>query len=129
MAVHELPVFGDVPYVVFFQVLGWLAYTLELVLLVAAFSSSILLFLVLTLQLLYQKCCRNTTQRQHRPGCNSRWFRTVFLTVGRLLCVNVFPALFKIHETRSVRSSQMIREFMVFLDREVENDLALITAF
>ena len=129
MAVHELPVFRDVPYVVFFQVLGWLAYTLVLVLLVAAFSSSILLFLVLTLRLLCQKCSRNTTQRQRRQGCYSRWFRTVFLTVGRLLCVNVFPALFKIHETRSGRSSQMIREFMVFLDREVENDLALIAAF
>ena len=93
------------------------------------YCSSILLFLVLTLQLLYQKCCRNTTQGRHRQGCYSRWFRTVFLTVGRLLCVNVFQALFKICETRSIHSSQMIRDLMVFLDREVENDLALIAAF
>ena len=49
--------------------------------------------------------------------------------MGRKLCVNMLPALFKIHKTYCVHGSQTTRVFMVFLDRKVEDKLALIAAF
>ena len=42
--------------------------------------------------------------------------------------MQAFPALFKMHKTRSDRGSQT-REFMVFLDRSVESSVKLIAAF
>ena len=55
--------------------------------------------------------------------------KSVFLSMGRKLCVNMLPALFKIHKTYCVHGSQTTRVFMVFLDRKVEDKLALIAAF
>ena len=42
--------------------------------------------------------------------------------------MQTFPALFKMHKTRSDHGSQT-REFMVFLDRSVESSVQLIPAF
>ena len=65
--------------------------------------------------------------RRGRSGCR-RYVKTAFLFVGRRLCVQVFPALFKVHKTRSDHGSQ-IRSFMVFLDRKVERSLPVVAAF
>ena len=65
--------------------------------------------------------------RRGRSGCR-RYMKTAFLFVGRRLCVQVFPALFKMHKTRSDHGSQM-RSFMVFLDRKVDRSLPVVAAF
>ena len=65
--------------------------------------------------------------KRGRSGCR-RYVKTAFLFVGRRLCVQVFPALFKVHKTRSDHGSQM-RSFMVFLDRKVDRSLPVVAAF
>ena len=56
---------------------------------------------------------------------------TAFLSVGRWLCVYTFPALFKMHKTRSDCGNPMrsFMGFLGFLDRKVENSLILVSAF
>ena len=106
----------------------------------ALFVCMTMLFLVLIYMALSrrQNSSSRTTEKQCLPrGCH-RWcgqsnhchkcMKTAFLYVGRLLCVHTFPTLFKIHKTRSGGGRQT-REFMVFLDRKVENNLLLILAF
>ena len=46
-----------------------------------------------------------------------------------LNCPSVFPALFKVHKTRSDPGRQSTREFLVYLDRKVENNLGIIFSF
>ena len=53
----------------------------------------------------------------------------MLLFVGRKLCPSVFPALFKVHKTRSDPGRQSTREFLVFLDRNVENNAGIIFSF
>ena len=53
----------------------------------------------------------------------------MLLFVVRQLCVYTFPALFKMHKTRSDRDDTQTRKFMLFLDREVESNVPLIAAF
>ena len=65
--------------------------------------------------------------RRGRSGCR-RYVKTAFLFVGRRLCVQAFPALFKMHKTRSDHGGQT-RKFMVFLDRKVERSLPVVAAF
>ena len=128
MATPGLFLIGTPPEL-FFTWLLWLNNELTRVLLLTVYLISLIVYLALIMQLLFCKCSRRGTERRSQPcGC-CRWMKTVFLSMGRLLCVNMFPALFKKHKTRSVRSSQTTRVFMVFLDRKVENDLALVAAF
>ena len=54
--------------------------------------------------------------------------KTAFLLVGKWLCVQTFPALFKMHKIRS-GSGNKTRTFMVFLDRKVERSLPVVAAF
>ena len=42
--------------------------------------------------------------------------------------MNTFPALFKLHKTRSKKAKQA-RKFMLFLDRKVESSTSLVAAF
>ena len=130
MGTPSLLLFGTPPEL-FFTMLMWLNYIVSWVVGVPAFLLSFILFLAAIMQLLYWTCCRWGTKRQSQPcGC-CRWMKTVFLSMGRLLCVSMFPALFKKHKTHklNVCSSQTTRAFMVFLDRKVENDLVLVVAF
>ena len=130
MATPSLFLIGTPPEL-FFTMLLLLDCILAYVLFAVAFLVSFILFLalIISMQLLRWMNCGWGTKRQSQPcGC-CRWMKTVFLSMGRLLCVNMFPALFKKHKTRSVRSSQMTRVFMVFLGRKVENDLVLVAAF
>ena len=53
----------------------------------------------------------------------------MLLFVGRKLCPSVFPALFKVHKTRSDPGRQSTREFLVYLDRKVENNLGITFSF
>ena len=121
-----LPVIGVSPPVAFFHALEWLAFGLVLVLLVGAISSSLLLVVI-------GRVCLVRTLGQHQlDGCCS-YMKAAFLSVGKWLCVYTFPALFKMHKTRSGRGRQL-RKFIVFLDREVHfqdstDSLILITAF
>ena len=131
MATPGLFLIGKPPKL-FFEVMLWLNVALAFVLAAVVHLVSIIVFLALIYtitQLLCWMCCGWGTERQSQPcGC-CRWMETVLLAMGRLLCVNMFPALFKKHKTHSVRSSQTTRVFMVFLDRKVENDLVLVAAF
>ena len=123
MAVPTLPLIGVAPSILFFQVLEGLTNALVFMLLtMAAVLSS-----VMVLVLLIASDCKTRAQKQCQPSACNKCMKTMFLPVGRWLCVNTFPALFKIHKTR--RDDGKTREFMVFLDRKVENNLALITAF
>ena len=121
-----LPLIGVTPNVAFFHTLEWLALGLVLVLLVGAFSFSFLLVAIV-------RVCLVQNLGQHHPDGCCRHIKTAFLSVGKWLCVYTFPALFKMHKTRSGRGRQL-RKFMVFLDREVHfqdntDSLLLITAF
>ena len=131
MVVPTLPGIGIVPHFMFFYILEQLALVFVSVFLVAATVSSCVLACLLVLSL-WRRVIKGRTLRQCGPsGCRSSccgYMKTVFLSMGRLLCVNTFPALFKMHKTRSDRGSQT-RSFMVFLDRNVESSLALIAAF
>ena len=54
--------------------------------------------------------------------------KTAFLLVGKWVCVQTFPVLFKMHKIRSGRDNKT-RTFMVFLDRKVERTLPVVAAF
>ena len=128
MATPGLFLIGTPPELFFITLLS-LNYALAYALVAVAFLVSFILFLAAIRQLLCWMCCRRGAKRRSQPcGC-CRCMKTVFLSMGRLLCVNMFPALFKKHKTHSVHSSQTTRVFMVFLDRKVENDLVLVAAF
>ena len=127
MVVPTLPVIGVPPSIVLFIILQFLAVAVVYVLFIAAAVSTAVLLSGLP-ALLYCICNNSRTTRQCGPGGCCSSMKTAFLFVGRLLCVHTFPALFKVHKTRSGRGSQT-REFMVFLDRKVESSLALIAAF
>ena len=127
MVVPTLPLFTRVVYSSVFHTLEWLAIVPVYVLFVMAATCSMVLL---------QHCCNvqfhkrfsswNLKQCLSRGCCKDT--KTVFLSVGRLVCVNTFPALFKLHKTRVGHGSQT-RKFMFFLDRKVENNLPLIAAF
>ena len=127
MAVPTLPVIGT-PSIVFFYILEGLAFTIVDVLLTAAGVSTFVLICPVFATRLYRICNNNGTPRQCGPSSCCGYMKTVFLSMGRLLCVNTFPALFKMHKTRSDHGNQT-RKFMVFLDRKVESSLTLIAAF
>ena len=122
MALPTRPVIGVIPSIVFFRKLEWLALGVVWELLLAAVVSSV----VLGIRLAEYK--NNKSPKQHQPNSCRRYVKTVFLFVGRRLCVYTFPALFKMHKTRSDHGGQT-REFMVFLDRSVESSVQLIAAF
>ena len=130
MTVPTLPVIGITPSVAFFHTLESLASGLVLAFLGGAIFSSLQLAYAGLLELIL---CSNQTPRQRQPDGCCRHIKTAFLFVGRRLCVYTFPALFKMHKTRSGRGRQL-RKFMVFLDREVHfqdstNNLLLIAVF
>ena len=128
MAVRSIFLIGT-PSIGFFTTLIELNYALAMVFISAVYLISYILIQALIMKLLFWMCCRSGTKKQCKYcGCY-RWMKTVILPMGRILCMNMFPALFKKHKIRSVHSSQTTRVFMVFLDRKVENDLALVTAF
>lgn len=114
--VQKLPIIGEPP-IQFFTALQTVELVVQCVLVSAAsWSLIVLMYLVIFDIILKQRrCCR--------------WIKTLILFVGRFLCVNMFPALFKKHKVRSDSGRQATREFMVFLDRKVEKNLALIAAF
>ena len=133
MVVPTLPVFNVQPPLLFFHALQWLAISLVYVLLlVAGVSLAVTPLTQLVLLVLWccDKCkkCRCSTTRQCQQGRCHRYVKKKLLFVGRRLCVLTFPALFKKHKTHTGRGNQM-REFMVFLDRRVENDLVIVTSF
>ena len=64
-----------------------------------------------------------------RPPRLCKRIRSVLLFVGRKLCLSVFPALFKVHKTHSDSGTQSTREFLVFLDRKVENNAGIVFSF
>ena len=123
MVVPTLPVFGVTPPFMLFYILTWLVVAFVLVLHAAAIVSTFVLILLIPYWMLRRRIPR---QRGPRGCCGC--MKTVFLCVGRWLCVHTFPALFKMHKTRSGHGSQM-RSFMVFLDRKVESSLTLVAAF
>ena len=129
MVVPTLLGIGIPPPIVLFKTLELLALVLVLFFLAATMVSVCVLVHPPVFQaLLY--CTKNScrTQRQCGPGSCCGCMKTVFLFMGRLLCVNTFPALFKMHKTHRDNGSQK-RSFMVFLDRKVESSLVLIAAF
>ena len=78
-----------------------------------------------------RKCCRrhrHSTTRLFQLSRRYRCAKKKLLFVGRQLCVHTFPVLFKKHKTHTGRGNQM-REFMVFLHRRVENNLAIVASF
>ena len=119
-----LPLIGT-PSIDFFDRVELVALALVVALLVAAMCMGSMMSYLLLLSF-YGNCISRT------PGCVTgdccRCMKTVLLFVGRLLCVRTFPALFKMHKTRSGHGNQT-RVFMVFLDREVERSLPFVLAF
>ena len=109
------------PSIGFFHTLEKLEFSLVLVLFLPALVSFYPVISLLPYWMLRK------TPRQHHPAC-CRCSKNVFMSVGRWLLVYVFPALFKMHKTRSDHGRKT-REFMVFLDRKVDHSLAVITAF
>ena len=125
MVVPTLPLIGVVPSIVFFQTLEWLVLSLVWALLLAAVvPPGVLLFL----QVRKHQSSTSSIPKQRWLNGFRRCMRTLFLVVGRQLCLQTFPALFKVHKTRSGHGSQT-RKFMVFLDRKVGNSNALIASF
>ena len=127
MVVPTLPVLGVVPPFELFQTMNWIAIALGYVLLIAAVVSTLVLLKPLLIPILYCIKPSSKTPKQHGLGNCRRCINSLFLLVGRWLCVYTFPALFKMHKTRSDRGSQT-REFMVFLDRSVESSVQLIAS-
>ena len=125
MALPTLPLIGVVPSIVFFQTLEWLALSLLWALLLAAVVPPGVL---LHWQVRKHQSSTGRIPKQRRLNSFHRCMRTLFLVVGRQLCLQTFPALFKMHKTRSGPGSQT-RECMVFLDRKVGNTNVLIAAF
>ena len=138
MVVSTLPVIGGTPYNKDFFILEIVEITVVWGLVIMAFINSVVLLLSVMCKIYnviperFTNCnctCSCATVTQHLPSCCSRsCIKTAFLFVGRRLCVQTFPALFKMHKTRTGNEGQT-REFMVFLDRSVEDSLALIVAF
>ena len=130
MVVPTLPLIEVAPPLVLFQTMNWIAIALANVLLIAAAVSALLVSKQLLIPILY--CIKPSTRRRtpKQRGLDScrRCITSVFLLVGRWLCVLTFPALFKIHKTRSDHEGQT-RKFMVFLDRRVETSVPFIAAF
>ena len=144
MVVPTLPVIGVPPSIELFLRLEALSTIIVLACVVATMVS----FCVLVFRaLLYcvNKCRVAIRKRQHGCCCRCKktnkycWtpgqrqrdryhkcMKTVFEVLGRWLCVKTFPALFKLHKTRS-RQDKSLR--MVFLDREVESSVVLVVAF
>ena len=121
MAVPVLPVIEAPPSQCVFQALEWLALAPAILLYLLAGASSLVIWRLL---LVCISCC---VQRKSKLSC--RRMKTVVLAIARLLCVNAFPALFKMHKIHSDHHSRKMREFMVFLDRKVENNWVIISAF
>ena len=129
MVVPTLPVIGVAPPFEVFRAMNGIAIALVYVLLFPAFVSTLVLsFKPLLVPILYCIKPSSKTQQQRGLGSCRRCMNSLFLLVGRWLCVHTFPALFKIHKTRSDHGSQT-REFMVFLDRRVETTVPFIAAF
>ena len=118
MTVPVLPVIEAPPPRVFFQVLERLAIALALAL-SWIFCCSVVVMLL--------PMCIAPPKRRRKLCCSS--MKTWFLFMARRLCVNAFPALFKTHKTRGDCNSEDTREFIVLLDRKVENNWVLISAF
>ena len=122
MVIPTLPVIG-VPPLVFFQTLQWLVMIIsQILVIVATISTIVLAFILLPYWML-----RTIPKERGRSGCR-RYMKTAFLVVGKWLCVQTFPALFKMHKIRS-GSGNKTRTFMVFLDRKVERSLPVVAAF
>ena len=117
MVVPTLPLFNVQPSLSFFQALQWLAISVVYVLLLVA-GVSLAVTPLTQLVLL----CRCSTTRQCQP---IRYVKKKLLFAGRRLCAFTFPVLFKKHKTHTGRGNQM-REFMVFLNRKVENNLVIV---
>ena len=58
-----------------------------------------------------------------------KWIGSALSFAGRKLFPSIFPALFTVHKTRSDPGKQSTREFLVFLDRKVENNAGMIFSF
>ena len=128
MVVPTLPVIGIAPPFELFQAMNWTAIALGYVLVIAAVVSTLVLLKPLLIPIMYCiKPSRRTPKHRGLSSCR-RCMNSVFLFAGRWLCVQTFPALFKMHKTRSDHGSQT-REFIVFLDRSVEVSVQLIAAF
>ena len=115
---------------VLLETMKWTAIALVYVLLIPAYLSTLVLCCA-PLRILMLYCIKPTrrTPKQLRGLDNCRrCMNSVFLFVGRWLCVQTFPALFKMHKTRSDHGGQT-RKFMVFLDRRVESSVPFIAAF
>ena len=123
---------GDPPSIVFFQTLDYLAFSLVLVLFPVAMFNLFLVYLLVPYWMLRKtgRKTRRKAPRQRAPSSCRRCMKAVFLFVGKRLCVYTFPALFKLHKIHSKNGcSSHTREFMVFLDRVVDNSLAIVSAF
>ena len=128
MVVPTLPVIGVAPPFEVFRTMKMLAIALVYVLLAVAFLSTLVLFKPLLIPILYCIKPSRRTAKQRGLGSFRRCMNSLFLFVGRWLCVQAFPALFKMHKTHSGRGGET-REFMVFLDRNVEGSVQIIAAF
>ena len=125
MVIPTLPTIGSATPFVLFQTMNWVAISLVSVLFVAAFVSTLVVLI-----LCFRKFCGRTQEQHERSNCyRSRGINSVLLFVVRQLCVYTFPALFKMHKTRSYREDTQTRKFMLFLDRKVESNVPLIAAF
>ena len=126
MVIPTLPTIGVAPPFMLFQTMNWVAITIVSVLFFAAFVSTLV---VIPPLILY--CGKPSSKTRQRCGLNNcrRCMNSLFLFVGRPLCVYTFPALFKMHKTRDYSARPQITKFMLFLDRKVESDVSLIAAF
>ena len=123
MVVPTLPVIEVPPPLVFFRTLELLVIiTSQILVIVAMISTLVLIYILLPYWML-----RTIPKHRGPSGCR-RYMKTAFLLVGKWLCVQTFPALFKMHKIRS-GSGNKTRTFMVFLDRKVERSLPVVAAF
>ena len=128
MVTSTLPVFDTTPSFVFFHTLDVLALAIMSILMSVAFESSMVSVVLLTYSLTKSGRNRKTSRKDEPNGRCRSCMKTVFLPMGRQLCALTFPALFKLHKTRSGDDNKT-RKFMVLLDREVESNLTLVAAF
>ena len=130
MVVPTLPVLGVAPPFEVFQAMNGIAIALVYVLIFPAFVSTLVNFRPLQTLILFLCCIRQSRRTPKQRGLDNcrRCMNSLFLFVGRWLCVQAFPALFKMHKTRSDQGGQT-RKFMVFLDRRVETSVPIIAAF
>ena len=125
MTAGTLPGIGTPSYVIFHN-LEQVTIALGCVFIVAACMSFILmLYLSLVTALCQKKGCKNCKpfrQCAGPSGCCG-WMQTKLLSMGRCLCVAIFPKLFKIHKTRR-------KESMLFLESKIfKNELPFVAAF